>query len=349
MTDEDCTMATGNNDKVYGTDQEVYCNLPGRPAPRIFKDSYRDENSCAPLGCEEPVDCPGAGRVCDSTTVPPECTEGCFTAEEDCASGELCKSGPQGPYSREGCRALPEKTNEEEIGVCCDPGCTNRNLQCGLNQFCCAEPDSPYADGSMCETLTNSSTISAQPGQCFDLPTDPFCQQPGMDAPCNSGWTAGFNTDPDVMGGIPFQEQEFPFVVVVGMQGVPVCGVTCDPEAADNACPRGWNCGSVQPGCLQDADCGAQGLSCVGADPTAMPPRFGACKCGENGQVNIQCPSDYSLGYRLGQAQLQGPFTAQHPRCRDPDGDGVGDMVCVAAYNCYGLSSSVDYPMECGF
>ena len=351
VTDMDCSERTAANDRIYGTSDEVYCNLPGRQAPRIFKgglgqEAYRDEASCAPLGCERPIDCPNAGFVCDPDGFPhPECVRGCFEAEDDCLSGEVCKRGlPDVNYSREDCRALADVDEDGgEIGICCFPGCTDRVLQCDLNQFCCAEAGSPFADGDACPTLTQSSTIAAGPGECFDLINPPFCKILTMDDPtCDSGWTFGFNSDPDVMGGVPFQEQEFAFGVAVGMMAVPVCGVTCDPEAPDNGCPRGWNCNAVRPGCFQDADCGASGLTCVGADTAADPPIPGDCKCGEDGQVAVACPTAYGgPGSDLG--------TVNWPRCRDPEGDSFGDMFCTAAYNCQGPGSSDVYPAECGF
>lgn len=358
-TDDDCTMQTANNSKVYGTDMEVYCNIPGRSeAPRLYKgpgivNGYRDDFSCAPLGCEEPVDCPEVGKVCDPTLSPPDCVDGCFTTEDDCALGFLCKSGPQGSYNREACRALPDKTSETEIGVCCDPGCLNRNLDCDLNQFCCAEPGSPFEDGDACPTLTNSSTVAAEPGECFDLILPPFCVIPDMDNPCDTGtsWLQGWNSDSDVMGGVPFKEQEFAFAVAVGMQQVPVCGVTCNPSNLDNACPRGWNCNPLTPGCLQDADCATAGLTCEGEDTSTNPPTPGRCKCGEDGVANITCPVAFGgPGANFG--------TIENPRCRDPELDDIGDMYCVAAYNCQGPNNQSQlaapdrdlqvYPPECG-
>lgn len=345
-SDDDCTMATATNQKIYGDDTQVYCNLPNRPAPRLYKggagpEAYRDDNSCAPLGCERATDCPSAGRVCDPSLNPPACVDGCFTAEDDCASGFLCKSGPQGNYNRAACRALPNKTDESEIGVCCNPGCTNRDLQCGGHQFCCGEADSPFADDGMCAPLTQGSTVAAEGGQCFEMERPPFCQPPSMMAPCSSGWTFGFNQDPNLNGGIPFQEQEFPFQVDTdgdGMADAAFCAVTCSPTAPDSGCPVGWLCSDVSPGCFQDADCGTQGLTCEGEDTTTMPPTPGYCKCGEDGVLAIPCGTTYGgPGANLG--------TIENPRCQDIDGDGIGDMQCVAAYNC--IPPSIPYPMNC--
>ncbi len=338
--DDDCTM-----NSRYGPD--TYCNLPGRPPPRIYKGGYRDENSCAPLGCEQPIDCPSAGRVCDPTLAPPACVEGCYTTEDDCVSGFVCKSGPQGSYDRRGCRALPEKTDKEEIGVCCNPGCFDRNLSCNINEFCCAEPGSPYEDEGSCLNLTDTSTVMAEAGQCFQMPVrQPWCAACMSSDDCSSGWTAGFNVDPTgaINGGLPFQEQEFCFQIAMGVNQ---CSVTCNPEAADNACPRGWVCGPITPGCLQDADCGAAGLTCIGADTAAMPPRPGRCKCGENGMEQVQCPTAYGgPGAGLG--------TVENPRCLDLDKDG--EMYCTAAFNCNGPAPRVDmmtgtniYPATCGY
>ncbi|MEO1230144.1 MAG: hypothetical protein AAFZ18_14665 [Myxococcota bacterium] len=345
MGDDDCTMSTAQNLKIYGTDLEVYCNLPGRDAPRLYKggngpEAYRDDMSCAPLGCERPTDCPSSGRVCDSTLNPPACVEGCFTAEDDCPSGFQCKSGPQGNYNREACRALPGKTNESEIGVCCFPGCTDRDLQCGGHQFCCGETGSPYEDPNACPSLTQSSTVAAQGGECFEMVKPPFCVD-AQSVECNSAWTVGFNSDPMVNGGIPFQEQEFAFGVDTDgdmMADAATCGVTCNPTAPDSGCPVGWLCTDIHPGCLQDADCGGGGLTCVGANTTAMPPIPGDCKCGEDGVAAVTCPTAYGgPGAQLG--------TIENPRCQDVDGDGIGDMRCVAAYNC--IPPSIPYPMSC--
>lgn len=346
-TDDDCTMATENNNKVYGTADEVYCNLPGRPAPRIFKggasmEAYRDEASCAPLGCERPIDCPNSGEVCDPDRSPPACVPGCYTSEDDCLSGEVCRRGiPNVQYDREGCRALdPVDEDAGEIGICCFPGCTNRILQCDLHEFCCAEEGSPYADGDSCPPVTISSTAAASPGVCFEPPLNPWCVINPEEA-CNSGWTFGFNSDPDVMGGVPFQEQEFPFAIAMG---VSACGVTCDPDAADKGCPRGWNCQPVTPGCFQDADCAASGLTCEGEDTSADPPVPGQCKCGEDGVVAAACPTAFGgPGSDLG--------TINYPRCRDPEGDVFGDMYCLAAYNCIPVQvqdmTGAPYPPQC--
>src|SRR5262249_37042618 len=122
--DNACTMQFGAN---------AYCNTRGRMLPRGFK-NYRDENACAPLGCEQATDCPSAGLVCDRTQAPPSCATGCFT-RTDCLAGEVCRlAGPNGPqpnYTRAECRALGTKSNDQTLGVCCNPGCTDRVLQCG--------------------------------------------------------------------------------------------------------------------------------------------------------------------------------------------------------------------------
>ncbi len=346
LTDEDCTANTPNNSRVYGTEEEVYCNLPDRPAPRYYKGGnrgYRDDNSCAPLGCEQAIDC---GRdvvnvVCDLTSSPPECVPGCFS-DTDC-SRSVCKRGPQGEYSQEACRALARKpAGTDEIGVCCDPGCTNRELDCNINQFCCGEPGSPFEDEAMCPDLVLGGGVPAVGGQCFDLIQPPFCVSPGQGAPCNSGWTPGFNTEPDIQNGLPFQEQEFPFGVDTtgdGMADTPLCGVTCNPRAPDSGCPREWRCEPIVPGCCQDADCGGGGLTCVGANCGGMPANAGRCKCGEDG-VGVACPTAYGgPGGGLG--------TVLNPRCRDPEGDDIGDMFCVASNNCRGPTIGDLYPAAC--
>ncbi len=352
--DTDCT---GNPD--YG--EQTYCNLPGRPQPTLFK-TYRDPNSCAPLGCERSQeDCWGGTkeRVCDPTQAPPRCVDGCYRDEDDenpelsdCRSGRICRSGPQGSYTREQCRALPDKTNEAEIGVCCDPGCRDRNLQCvGFGKFCCAEPDSPYEDDSTCLTLTSTDTVVAQPGECFEHPAPaPFCTQCNVEGfeECNSGWTAGFNTDPNFNGGMPFQEQEFCTTIATNM-GMPpsiaICTVTCDPKKEDTGCPSRWSCTALRPGCLSNADCNEGddmgGLECIGEDTSTNPPTEGVCKCGEDLVQTVACPNTYP---RVGMGMIE----IERPRC-EPFSD---DMVCVGTYTCQPPGTDLDgtgYPAACNF
>lgn len=348
----DADEACETNDR-YGPN--TYCNLisPPRPEPRRYK-SYRDEGSCAPLGCERSrEDCWGQTkeRVCDTTQAPPRCVDGCYIGDEDpdnsdCRSGRVCKSGPQGQYTREQCRALADKTNADEIGVCCDPGCRDRNLQCpGIGKFCCAEPDSPYEDPATCLTLTATDAVQAQPGQCFDHGAPaPWCAACPMMGECDSGWTPGFNTDPNINGGMPFQEQEICLEVGSMMAGsIPICGVTCNPQAEDTGCPSRWSCNAFRPGCLQDADCGP-GLECINEDTTSDPPREGQCKCGEDLVQTVACPNQYA-GFLNG-------ATIANPRCQ-PFGE---EMVCVAMYNCQPPGVIDDegpptyqYPVTCEF
>lgn len=323
----------------------TYCNQTGRPAPRIYKD-YRDRNSCAPLGCEDKVDCVTAGRVCDKSLAIPECVTGCYETE-DCSSGFVCKSTggapPRDTYSRQECRALPEKNDAAELGVCCSPGCTDRVLQCGINEFCCGETGSPYEDPSACLTLTSTGGARAQPGECFEMPApSPWCVSCMSDGDCNSGYTPGYNVDPMINGGQPFQEQEWCRQVAMGVN---ICNITCNPNNVDdNGCPRGWNCRAFPAGCLQDADC--NNLECVGEDTSdPMNPRPGRCKCGEAGVPSAACPTAYS---QLGSA-------VNYPRCVDIGNTG-GDMVCVASYNCEPpalrvdmMTGSSNYPAACGF
>lgn len=348
---EDDVQCTDDPDYGEGT----YCNLPGRPAPNLFK-TYRDPNSCAPLGCERSQeDCWGSTkeRVCDLTQTIPRCVDGCYRDEDDenaelsdCRSGRICRSGPQGSYDREACRALPDKTDTSEIGVCCNPGCRDRNLQCvGFGKFCCAEPGSPYTDETTCLTLTSTDTVQAQPGQCFEHPAPaPFCVQCNLpDVECDSGWTAGFNTDPNINGGQPFQEQEFCALIYQNMMGgdqIATCTVTCDPKKEDTGCPSRWSCAPIRPGCLADSDCGA-GLECINEDTTSDPPRPGQCKCGENLVQTVACPNTYP---RL----FQGMVPIDNPRC-EPFAD---DMVCTAMYNCQAPGTDADgagYPEACNF
>lgn len=326
---DDCTM----ND-AYG--ENSYCNIPGVPPPRYFK-GYRDPNSCAPLGCERPVDCAAAEVVCDKTLTIPECVQGCFQTE-DCRSGNVCKRGDATQsYTREQCRALPNipDGNETEIGTCCYPGCLDRVLQCGIGDFCCGEPDSPYEDPASCLTLTSTGTIQAEPGLCFDHGGPaPWCVQCDEETVCDSGWTPGFNVDPNINGGQPFKEQEFCFNVAIGMAQVPLCSITCNPTADDSGCPGRWPCGSIQYQCLQDADCGP-GLECINEDTSdPMMPIPGQCKCGENGVEQIACPAD------------GGGFTGvERPRCVP----FAEDMVCIAGYRCQQPSDPTGYSAVCGF
>ena len=339
-------------DSRYGG--ESYCNTgsPPQPPPRYFK-TYHDPNSCQRLGCEMAVDCGGAGRVCDPTAVPPACVEGCFVAD-DCRAGEICKDAPPPPlgqaYSREQCRAFPNvpEDNETLIGTCCNPGCLDRDLQCGLNEWCCGEPDSPYEDPDHCLTITSTGGRQAQPGECFPMMSTAspagagqFCagcsplggfnqgamecsggnraNLPGPDG-MTPGWYPGLNTDPNVNNGQPFREMEFCFTVA---QGFGFCGTTCDPDADDKGCPGRQSCNPVTAPCCQDADCG--GLTCAGADcnnPDPMMANAGRCQCGENGVPSVACPGTYTL---IDQ-------TVPFPRCVEQGTEG--DMFCVAAYNC---------------
>jgi hypothetical protein len=346
-------------------DQDLYCNLDNRfAAPRSYKD-YRDTNACAPLGCEQARDCGGAGRVCDLRQDPPACVSGCYN-DRDCAAGSVCKdpgpAGPQPSYDRAACRALAPKPDNRDIGICCNPGCTNRVTQCDLNQFCCAEPGSPYADSATCGAVTSTATMQsrqAEPGECFFLeapPKSPFCSfcDPMMAGGCNSddydrqgsAWTAGYNQDPAINGGQPFKEQELCIPFAETQQGVVgMCAVSCNPNSTDpgRGCPRGWSCGRVYPGCLQDADC--NGLTCVGADTSVDPPREGRCQCGEGGTVSAQCPTAY---VRFGEA-------VQNPRCVLDQADQMMRMFCLATYVCRPtplrenppMSGNFNYPAAC--
>lgn len=329
-TNEDCT---GN--EAYGMNS--YCNVPGQPPPRYFK-GYRDTNSCAPLGCEENSDCVVAQVVCDRTLTIPECVDGCFETN-DCTPGFVCKSGDQSQtYTREQCRALMDlpEGNDTEIGACCDPGCLDRVLQCGIGQFCCGEPDSPYEDPSTCLTITSTGTEVAPPGICFDHGSpSPWCVQCEDSAACNSGWRAGFNEDPNINGGQPFQEQEFCRGVQIGMAQVQMCSITCNPLADDTGCPGRWSCTQLNALCLQDADCG--GLECINEDTSdPMNPIPGQCKCGSNGTQEVACPTMF--------ANL--PDEIQNPRCV-PQGDV--DMICIAGYTCAQPGEALGYAAGCGF
>ncbi|MEE2904151.1 MAG: hypothetical protein VYC39_17625 [Myxococcota bacterium] len=342
-----CEMET-----KFGDD--YYCNKPGQPPPRIFK-GYYDRNSCQRKGCEKPEDCGSAGRVCDPKQTPyPACVEGCYTAG-DCLSGYICRDpGPGGPkpsYSRAECRGLAEKGSDEDVGVCCNPGCTNRNLQCGFNQFCCGEEGSPYEDPTTCFTKSSTGTRQAEPGECFDIQpgpgnmigaaTDsPWCVQCADNPDCNSNFTFGFNSDPDIDGGAPFQEQEWCQPVAMG--GPNFCTVTCNPnnkEGGTAGCPRLWNCVPNTPPCFQDADC--NGLECIGEDTSQDPPIPGQCLCGMGGQVTAACPQSYS----------QLPDAVERPRCVELGANG--EMFCLSNYHCAPPQLSQDaqgnanYPAAC--
>lgn len=345
--DNNCTERFGEN---YGA---VYCHRQGGQAPRYDKggmNGYRDYDACAPLGCERNYECGGFGVVCDRGQTPaPLCVPGCHL-DEDCRSEEVCKSpgqaGPQPNYTKEQCRALGAinmSQDPPELGVCCNPGCRDRVLQCPetadfrLGWWCCGEEGSAYESPASCGTYEDPITMQtrpAQPGECFLVeppPTSPFCAicDPAAETPtCNSGWAAGsYDIDNN---GSPDQELELCFQVAELQDGTPVagCGVTCNPAAEDDGCPRGWACQGIFPTCLQDADC-PTGLPCVGQDTTVDPPRSGQCKCGENGVASATCPIEGYSNF---------PFDIPFPRCvpRGPN------MVCVATYNCVPPSVSVD-------
>lgn len=354
--DTDCS-----DDANYGP--ATYCNLMNRPSPRRFKE-YRDEFSCAPLGCEQPIDCPNLSEVCDYDQSPPSCVPGCRLDDDtanadkgessDCPSGDWCRRGAQGAYTQAECRALPLRSGDTEIGVCCDPGCNDRNNQCGFSEFCCGEKGSPYEDESTC--LPRSSTATTGPvaagGDCFE--GDPatwcrVCSADGHETCTNSNWTAGLNQDPNIAGGAPFHEQEWCATVA---DGLGICNVTCNPNS-DNfggGCPRLWPCLPTFLGCFQDTDCGV-GLSCVGADPANGVP--GRCQCGSNGQTAGVCPTSVNVPVapRCARA-IEGDIcfpTEDRPaslvRCAE-----FGDQsFCVLSYNCQPPSAAVEdaYPAAC--
>jgi hypothetical protein len=322
-----------------------YCNLPGQPPPRYFK-AYRDANSCAPLGCEDVRDCAQAGRVCDLTQAPPACVVGCYE-DDDCAAGDWCRSTggqpPQPSYTREQCRVLPEKTDPMEIGVCCNPGCRDRGNQCGLTEFCCAEPDSPYEDPLMCPTLTSTGGAMAQAGECFEAPVDPWCRRCTGASDCNSGWF-----------GLPHQETCR--LLEVGMGDDPpilaFCTTACNPDRSmDNGCPRGFECDPILYGCQSNEDCG--GLECVGAIPMMQD---GYCKCGEAGTQSVACPTTNEFTFfdiirdpMSGMLDVQ-PVTIQQPQCITPPNNPLimgMDMACVASYGCGPPFMANRFPAAC--
>jgi hypothetical protein len=348
--DGDC-----ENNPKYGPD--TYCNLPpppARPPPRYYKGGmmgYRDDFSCAPLGCERNVDCVVSGIVCDKTQLPPACAPGCYEAD-DCLAAEVCRRGPQRQYTEQECRALPEKDpGEAELGVCCDPGCQNLELDCGFMQWCCGEdldPNimEPFENAANCGSPTATIARQALPGECFDMDADPWCRTCMGNDDCNmppSAWTPGYNGNP------PVQEQEFCIPIAMG---VAACGITCNPDldlAGIHTCPRLWNCGPLMHPCFQDADC--NGLACIGANPGMNIP--GACRCGENGTASAVCP----------QASIVGGV--DNPRCvekgtmalQGPPGSVPGEFYCVMGFNCTPpplqvinmMTGETNYPAACGF
>jgi hypothetical protein len=308
-------------------------------APRYYKGGatgYRDDNSCAPLGCERKVDCAVAGIVCDHAQLPPACVPGCYEGD-DCLAGNKCKRGEQRSYTEQECRALEDKPEgEDEIGVCCDPGCLDLELDCGFNQFCCGEDvsmtiDEPYQNTNACLPTTATAAQPALPGECFDMGLTPWCRTCMNNDECNmprSGWTFGFNDVDGAGGGGPVNEQEF-CQGVSPMSGTSaLCSVTCNPDLSlqgVHTCPRLWRCMPLTIPCFQDADC--NGLTCIGANPAMMIP--GACRCGENGAPTATCP----------QSTLVGGVDA--PRCVEVGTQGLqvpmsmaGEFYCVMAFNC---------------
>lgn len=338
-TNDNCTMR-------YGAGS--YCNMSTqRAAPTYFKD-YHDEFACVPLGCEASVDCQVAGFVCNKEQDPPACLQGCYDAATDCLSGEVCKQvgpgGRQTSYSRSECRGLGERTDPSEVGVCCNPGCTNRVLQCGYNEWCCGQAGSPYADPSSCGQIAGRP---AEPGECFGIAQpEPFCVRcEDGETTCDSsqaGWVYGQNVSPMYKNGMPFREEESCFPIEQDNSGAvtkALCGVTCNPDAArgDNGCPRQWACNGQFYPCFEDADCG--GLTCENAVPAESRP--GKCVCGTNGTPGpTPCPPQQLLGSQNG-APVYGPVL--RPRCA-PDGQA---MHCVASYNCVPPRFSLGYPAEC--
>ena len=306
-----CWPACDDDQTCEARDPDTYCNLPDRAEPRAFK-AYRDARSCAPIGCERPEDCGAPGTVCSTFRWPPACVPGCQDST-DCASGEVCKTRTGAPD----CAERPDHDEPGTLGVCCSTGCTDRTLQCGINEFCCGELESPYARSTDC----GGQEISA--GVCFDAPTDPFCQTciPGQGG-CTAAWPYGANREPGINGGQLFDEQSFCFGVAPNRG---ICSVGYAPARSDPGAPRGWICEPYAVPCLTDADCG--GAPCVGANSSG-PTSFGACRCGENGAVQQPCPVDAP----------QLPEPVAHPRCRQlaslPSGGKLGDLFCVAAYAC---------------
>ncbi len=146
---------------------------------------------------------------------------------------------------------------------------------------------------------------------------------------------AGYNTDPNINGGAPIQEQEFCGGIPQGMMQIPVCSVGCNPNNPDDflgGCPGRMTCAPVRYTCLQDADCG--GLECINEDTTVNPSVRGQCKCGEDNVEMVACPGTFGDGTPIAQ-----------PRC-EPFGT---EMVCVASYNCQHVGTADDYPAACGF
>jgi hypothetical protein len=358
--DADCT-----DDPKYGP--STYCNIPpppARPPPRYYKggpQGYRDDFACAPLGCERKVDCVVPGVVCDLAQAPPACVPGCYE-NLDCRAGEKCKvpNGPP-PGTEQECRMLADKPEgESSIGLCCDPGCEDLELDCGFNEFCCGEDKDPaimepYENASAC-LPTTATAAQALPGECFEMGTDPWCRTCANafeECPA-SGWSPGFAEYPENSGMLS-QEEEWCYPISMTNA---VCTVTCNPDLELlelNMCPRLWGCRPFMMPCFQDADCG--GLTCVGANPGMNIP--GACRCGENGAPTATCPM----------TTLQG-FMFDRPRCVEfgtnllssggwpggVTGGMPGEFYCVASFHCTPPPLQVDmmtgdtnYPDACGF
>jgi hypothetical protein len=232
---------------------------------------------------------------------------------------------PMMSYTKAECRALPVKTNDTELGVCCNPGCVSRVLSCGIGQFCCGESGSPYENPTSCLTTTATSGVMAQAGDCFDMPAATFCHtcDPMMgSAQCNSGtsnWTGGLSTDPAAMSMMPFREQEW--CSPITMDGSKAfCSVTCNPFGIDPGCPRGFMCLPLYYPCFMDSDCGTAGITCDGANQAMMIP--GKCKCGQ-GSAQFTCPT---------MSNLLGGDTLTHPRCEQLGMSG--NYYCLASYDC---------------
>ena len=325
-----CWPACTDDEQCIARDGNTYCNRPDRAWPTLFKE-YRDVGSCAPLGCERAVDCPDLATTCDRTATTPVCTPGCRRSS-DCVSGQACKTPPEGSYDPAQCTSFPDHDEAIGVGICCQVGCSDRQFQCGINEFCCGEPDSPFASAADCPPTMSAPT---EAGECFDMPVDPFCQPctPGT-AGCSAAWSFGKNVDPAYNNGLPFDEQSFCFSVGAG---VGVCSVGYRPSAPDFGAPRGWSCGPYVVPCFSAVDC--DGLECVGASTG----RAGACRCGEGDGEDQPCSSSARLL----------PESVLRPRCRTvpnpPVGAAEDDRFCIAAYTCQPPSNAPEtYPATCG-
>ncbi len=334
-------------------------------------------NCTAPGPCCDDLDCkvegnnPRRGYVCDTTSH--ECVRyGCAIGGEKTAVCERCVAEAQRDVCAkpratlyecldQACRGLCDPHYECREPGCCDrcresncgaekaavaacqaplnagseycamnclypdevpSPCCHRESQCSNNEWCCGEPHSPFSDPATCGVSTPTGT-PATTGQCFSIaPGSQFCQRCTSIFDCNTKPTAS-----DVN------------LCVAISSTISLCSVPCTPPPAqDTGCPAGWNCEPAPAPCLQDADCNAPGIVCVGQDTRINPPQFGRCRCGENGVPTIQCASAFP--------QLP-PIPLNNVTCKSVASSS--DLFCIATYACVPppLHPASNYPLDC--